>query len=199
MAEWLRLLGRRAPAMHTKPLPLKLSHRRSAWLWLTSDGKGHDDQAGKRHPGKMIRAIYHFVELRPKRPSAAGLCAMRCTSLPSPTEPALDVRFSHPSSRCERVPQPVVHPVTDGHPHESRSGREPGPADRARRRAVAIPGSPPGRRPETLAGEEFVHRGDLGVVAGEGELGQAPGVLDGPQHGVVVVGDVADEVAWPAG
>src|SRR5207302_9984811 len=40
---------------------------------------------------------------------------------------------------------------------------------------------------------------DLGVVAGEGELGQAPGVLDGPQHRVVVVGDVADEVTLPAG
>src|ERR1700751_463961 len=86
-----------------------------------------------------------------------------------------------------------------GHPYESGSGREPAPAARARRRAVAIPGSPPGRRPETLAGEEFVHRGDLGVVAGEGELGQAPGVLDGPQHRVVVVGDVADEVTRPAG
>src|SRR6266581_9483219 len=91
------------------------------------------------------------------------------------------------------IPSPVAHP------YESSPGREPGPADRARRRAVAIPGSPPGRRPETLVGEEFVHRGDLGVVAGEGELGQAPRVLDGPQHRVVVVGDIADEVTRPAG
>src|SRR6185437_7084612 len=82
----------------------------------------------------------------------------------------------------------------------TRAGQAERPARRTgRRRAVVIPGSPPGWRPETLAGEEFVHRGDLGVVAGEGEFGQAPGVLDGPQHGVVVVGDVADEVAWPAG
>jgi len=63
------------------------------------------------------------------------------------TEPALDVRFSQPSSRRDHVSRPVVHPVTGGPPHESRSGGEPGPADRARRRAVAIPGSPPGRRP----------------------------------------------------
>src|SRR5690242_6284335 len=49
------------------------------------------------------------------------------------------------------------------------------------------------------ATEELVHRGDLGVVAGEGEFGEAPGVLDGPQHRVVVVGDVADEVVRPAG
>src|SRR5690349_14633919 len=95
--------------------------------------------------------------------------------------------------------KPSFIPSSAAHPHESRSGREPGPADRARRRAVAIPGSPPDRWPETLVGEEFVHGADLGVVAGEGEFGQAPRVLDGPQHGVVVVGDVADEVVWPAG
>ena len=32
------------------------------------------------------------------------------------------------------------------------------------------------------AGEEFVHGADLRVVAGEAQLGQAPGVLDGPQQ-----------------
>src|SRR4029077_17383956 len=53
--------------------------------------------------------------------------------------------------------KPSFIPSSVARPHESRSGREPGPADRARRRAVVIPGSPPGRRPETLVGEEFVH------------------------------------------
>ena len=49
-----------------------------------------------------------------------------------------------------------------------------------------VPGSGwrrPGGRTPTSAGEEFVHRADLGVVAGEGELGQVPRVLDGAQPG----------------
>src|SRR5205807_616855 len=50
-----------------------------------------------------------------------------------------------------------------------------------------------------LVAQEFVHGADLGVVAGEGELGQVPGVLDGPQRGVVVVGGAAYEVTRPAG
>ena len=49
-----------------------------------------------------------------------------------------------------------------------------------------------------LVAEELVHGGDLGVVAGEGELGQVPGVLDGAEQRVVVVGGVADEVTGPA-
>jgi hypothetical protein len=51
----------------------------------------------------------------------------------------------------------------------------------------------------SLAAEEFVHGADLGMVAGEDQLGQPPGVLDGAQHRVVVVGGVAHEVARSAG
>jgi hypothetical protein len=48
-------------------------------------------------------------------------------------------------------------------------------------------------------GQELVHGADLSVVTGEAQLAQAPCVLDGAQQRVVVVGDVADEVARTAG
>jgi len=53
----------------------------------------------------------------------------------------------YPSKRRDHEPGLSFIPSSVAHPHESRSGREPGPADRPRRRAVVIPGSPPGRRP----------------------------------------------------
>ena len=50
-----------------------------------------------------------------------------------------------------------------------------------------------------LVGEELVHGGDLGVVAGEGEFGQVPVVLDGAQQRVMVVGDVLTKWRGPLG
>ena len=55
------------------------------------------------------------------------------------------------------------------------------------------------QRRSDLPGEEFVHGGDLSVVASETELWEVPGVFDGAQHRVVVVRHVADEMAWTAG
>src|SRR5437764_10660762 len=61
--------------------------------------------------------------------------------------------------------------------------------------ADALIGLPPAvaTTPGCLVAQEFVHGADLGVVAGEGELGQVPGVLDGPQHGVVGGGGAGGE------
>jgi len=49
------------------------------------------------------------------------------------TEPALDVRFSQPSSRRDHVPRPVVHPVIGGPPAREQIRQRarpsgPGPA-----------------------------------------------------------------------
>src|SRR5437763_975443 len=87
----------------------------------------------------------------------------------------------------------------DSRPLPGRCSSGPVPAGRGA--AVALTGLPPAvaTTPGCLVTQEFVHGADLGVVAGEGELGQAPGILDGPQHGVVGVGGAADEVTRPAG